>query len=105
MNRPKAATRRAVLAASLLFAAGLFVVGPAEASRTTDARSSLASSSALELASLELPMLEPVGPANSASISPRFGFAEALGLLDPEGGPGGFVVFARETSRCELTYA
>ena len=50
-------------------------------------------------------MLEPVGPANSASISPRFGFAEALGLLDPEGGPGGFVVFARETSRCELTYA
>ncbi len=97
MNRPKAATRRAALAAFLLFAAALLVVSPAEASRTTtDARSSLAPSS------LELPILEPL---DSAESSPRFGFAEDLGLLDPERGPGGFVVFAAEAAQCELTYA
>ena len=78
----------------LLFAAALLVVGPAEASRTTDARP--------EPASLELPSLELV---DSVESSPRFGFGEDLGLLDPEAGPGGFVVFAVEAARCELTYA
>ena len=96
----RASTRRAALAAFLLFAAALFVVGPAEASRTTDARSSLAS---LELSLLEsVALAESIAPVES---SPRFGFTEDLGLLDPERGPGGFVVFAREASRCELTYA
>ena len=109
MNRPKAATRRAALAAFLLFAAALLVVGPAEASRSTDPRSSLASISAatlapssLELASLELSLLEPL---ESSEPSPRFGFGEDLSLLDPERGPGGFVVFAAEAAQCELTYA
>ena len=95
---PRASTRRAALAAFLLFAAGLFVVGPAEASRTTtDLRTNVAPS-----ASLELPSLELVDPVDS---SPRFGFGEDLGLLDPEAGPGGFVVFAVGTAQCELTYA
>ncbi|HQN10408.1 MAG TPA: hypothetical protein PK569_22820 [Thermoanaerobaculia bacterium] len=100
MPTSRASTRRAALAAFLLFAAALFVVGPAEASRTTDARSSLAS---LELSLLEsVALAESIAPVES---SPRFGFTEDLGLLDPERGPGGFVVFAREASRCELTYA
>ncbi len=96
-------TRRAALAAFLLFAAALFVVGPADASRTSDDRSGLASSSPLELASLErVALVEPIAPVESSS---RFGFAEDLGLLDPEAGPGGFVVFAAEAAQCELTYA
>ena len=105
MNRPKAATRRAALAAFLLFAAALLVVGPAEASRTTtDARPDLssASSEALASPSLELSLLEPI---ESVESSPRFGFGGDLGLLDPEAGPGGFVVFAAEAAQCELTYA
>lgn len=100
MNRPKAATRRAALAAFLLFAAGLLAVGPAEASRTTDARASLAAISATPLApSSSLELVEPI------DVPPRFGFAEDLGLLDPKRGPGGFVVFAAEAAQCELTYA
>ncbi len=96
-------TRRAVPTAFLLFAAALFVVGPAEASRTTDARSSLASSSSRELASLEL---SPLEPADSASISSRFGFAEDLSLLDVEACPCGFELFGGVgTKRCALTYA
>jgi len=97
--------RTVLVAAFLLFAAGLCLVRPAEASRTTNARLSLASSSSLELASLGLPMLEPIEPADSASISSRFGFAEDLGLLDSERRPGGFVVFAAEAAQCALTYA
>ena len=100
MNRPKAATRSAALAAFLLFAAGLLAVGPAEASRTTDARASLAAISATPLApSSSLELVEPI------DVPPRFGFAEDLGLLDPKRGPGGFVVFAAEAAQCELTYA
>ena len=108
MNRPKAATRRAALAAFLLFAAALLVVSPAEASRTTpDARPYLssASSEALAPSSLELTTLELVEPIDPVESSPRFGFGEDLGLLDPEAGPGGFVVFAVEAAQCELTYA
>ena len=111
MQTSRASTRRAALAAFLLFAAGLLVIGPAEASRTTNAHSSLApisapslaSSSSRELASLEL---SPLEPADSASISSRFGFAEELGLLDVEARPCGFMLFGGVgTSRCELTYA
>ena len=94
--------RTALVAAFLLFAAGLFLVRPAEASRTTNVRSSLAASSSRELASLELTALALAEPIES---SPRFGFAEDLGLLDPERRPGGFVVFAAEAAQCELTYA
>lgn len=101
MTSSRASTRRAALAAFLLFAAALFVVGPAEASRTTtETRSSLASTSVATLA--PSPSLELVGSVES---SPHFGFGENLGLLDPEAGPGGFVVFAPDLSRCELTYA
>jgi len=95
----------ALVAAFLLFAAALLVVGPAEASRTTtDARPDLssASSEALASPSLELSLLEPI---ESVESSPRFGFGGDLGLLDPEAGPGGFVVFAAEAAQCELTYA
>ena len=111
MQTSRASTRRAALAAFLLFAAGLLVIGPAEASRTTNAHSSLApisapslaSSSSRELASLEL---SPLEPADSASISSRLGFAEELGLLDVEARPCGFMLFGGVgTSRCELTYA
>jgi len=99
-------TRRAVPAAFLLFAAALLVVSPAEASRTTtDARSSLASSSSRELASLELPSLDALEPIESVDASLHFGFGEDLGLLDPEAGPGAFVLFAVEAAQCELTYA
>jgi hypothetical protein len=108
VNRPKAATRRAALAAFLLFAAALLDVSPAEASRTTtDARPDLssASSEALAPSSPELTSLELVEPIDPVETSPRFGFAEDLGLLDPEAGPGGFVVFAAEAAQYELTYA
>ena len=115
MQTSRASTRRAALAAFLLFAAGLFVVDPAEASRTTtNTRSSLASisapnlapSSSRELASLELSLLEPLEPADSASVSSRFGFGEDLSLLDVEARPCGFELFGGVgTSRCELTYA
>jgi hypothetical protein len=102
----RAVTRRAVPAAFLLFAAALLVVSPAEASRTTtDARSSLASSSSRELASLELPSLDALEPIESVDASLHFGFGEDLGLLDPEAGPGAFVLFAVEAAQCELTYA
>ena len=106
MNSLRAVTRRAALAAFLLFATALFVVGPADASRTTDARSSPVSSSSRELASLELPMLEPLEPADSVFIPPRFGFAEDLSLLDVEARPCGFELFGGVgTRRCALTYA
>ena len=86
VNSLRAATRRAVSAAFLLFAAALFVVGPAEASRTTtETRSSLASISAATLA--PSPSLALV---DSVRSSPRFGFGEDLGLLDPEAGPDSF---------------
>ena len=99
--RPPAAEVGWRLPAFLLFAAALLVVGPAEASRTTtDARSNLAPSS-----SLELPPLVPVEPIDPVESSRRFGFAEDLGLLDPEAGPGCFVLFAAEAAQCELTYA
>ena len=64
-------------------------------------------SPSLELSPLGLPSPPPelVAPIDPVESSPRFGFGEDLGLLDPEAGPGGFVVFAREPSRCELTYA
>jgi hypothetical protein len=104
-SRPRAGRP---LIAFLIFAAGLLVVSPVEASRTTtDARPGLSvtSSDALASPSLELSLLELVEPIESSEPSSRFGFGEDLGLLDPEAGPGGFVVFAREPSRCELTYA
>ncbi len=104
MTSLRAATRRAVSAAFLLFAAGLLVVGPAEASRTTtDARPGLAPSASRELASLELPILEPL---DSAESSPRFGFAEDLALLDVEARSCGFELFGGVgTNRCARTYA
>lgn len=108
MTSLRVATRRAVPAAFLLFAAVLFVVGPAEASlTTTDPRTIVAPSRELPSTSRELASLEllPPAPVDPAESSPRFSFAEDLGLLDPEAGPGGFVVFAREPNRCELTYA
>ena len=99
--------RTALVAAFLLFAAALFVASPAEASRTTNVPSPPRSSS-LALAPLEPPSLELVAlvePLAPVESSPSFGFAEDLGLLDSEAGPGGFVVVARERARCELTYA
>jgi hypothetical protein len=107
----RASTRRAALAAFLLFATALFVVGPAEASRTTDARSSLAAISATPLAPSSLEPSspaapEPVEPIDPVESSPRFGFAEDLGLLDVEARSCGFELFGGVgTKRCVLTYA
>ncbi len=112
VNNLQAVTRRAALAAFLLFAAGLFLVRPAEASRTTNARSRLASisapnlpsSSSRELASLELPSLAALDPAVPADASPGFSFAEDPSLFDVEARPCGFELFGGVgTSRCELT--